>query len=507
MRKASVSDRAAVLALVSHPEALAEVVMIDGPDGPERFGLWVGQRGLIRTILSSPRVLVLKARQLGVTWTLALVALWWALAHPAQTVLIVSIGEREAVDVLRRIRRLYESMPAILREAFPLAQATSTRMEIAHPEGPGVIVSLPSSSTAGRGQTVHLLIGDERPKWPNAAEQEASLLPAAADAGRVVLGGTANGLDGFHDRWQSETWANVFIGALSRPGRTQEMVKAMRDELGDLGPQEFPLTAEEAFLSSGRCAFDLGVLAWYSGNSTEPAKWRASLRRDAANVTAQADDRGDWWVWEWPQPARDYVVVCDPSGGHGSDFTAMSVLDLASWDEVAAYHGKIEPSEVAAQMVMAGYLWRGSRVGMLVPESNGVGQGVVALLREWGYPRLYETEILDQRTKKLGVSYGWTTNEKTRHLAISALQRGLRDRSIGIRDEASIAEMRRFVWVVTNEETGAGRWQAEQGYHDDRVLKWAIAAAVLQHGEALVVRPEPKPLAPYEPRVSSVTGY
>lgn len=500
-------DRAAVLALVSHPEALAEVVRIDGPGGPERFQLWSDQRALIRTILREPRVLILKARQLGVTWTLALVALWWALSHPAQTVLVVSIGEREAVDVLRRIRRLYESMPAIVREAFPLGQATSTRMEIAHPEGPGVIVSLPSSSTAGRGQTVHLLIGDERPKWPNAAEQEASLLPAAADAGRVILGGTANGMDGFYDRWQSESWANVFIGALARPGRTEQMVMAMREELGDLGPQEFPLTAEEAFLSSGRCAFDLGVLAWYSGNSTAPAPWRGSLSRDAMSVKAEADERGDWWVWEWPTKGRDYLVVADPSGGHGADFTAMSVIDLASWDEVASFHGKIEPSQVAAEMVNAGYLWRGDRPAMLVPEANNHGQGVVALLREWAYPRLFETEILDQRTKKVSTTFGWTTNEKTRHIAISALQRGLREQLLGIRDEAAIVEMRRFVWVVTNEETGAGRWQAESSYHDDRVMKWAIAAAVLQHGEAVVVRPASRPAPVYQPRVSTVTGY
>lgn len=508
MRRTLAPDRAAILALVAHPEALAEVVKIDGPVGPEPFRLWDDQRGLIRMILSSPRVLILKARQLGVTWTLALIALWWALSHPAQTVLVVSIGEREAVDVLRRIRRLYESLPAMVREHFPLGQATSTRMEIAHAEGPGVIVSLPSSSTAGRGQTVHLLIGDERPKWPNAEEQEASLLPAAADAGKVVLGGTANGHDTFYDRWESRAWANVFIGALSRPGRTEESVKAMRAELGDLGPQEYPLTSEEAFLSSGRCAFDLGVLAWYTGNSTEPAPWRGALAKDAYAVTAAESSRGDWWVWEWPEQGRDYAVIADPSGGHGADFAAAIVVDLASWDQVAAFHGKLEPSELAEQMRLAGWLWRGpGRPGLLVPESNNHGQGVVALLRDWAYPRLYETEVLDQRTKKRTTTYGWATNEKSRHLAISSLQRGLRERTLGIRDEAAVSEMRRFIWVVTNPENGAGRWEAETGYHDDRVMCWAIAAAVLAHAESVTPREEPRPLEPYEPRVSTVTGY
>ena len=504
-------ERAAILAAVAHPEALATLVTIDGPDGPEPFDLWPDQRGLIRTILSSARVLVLKARQLGVTWTLALLALWWALSHPAQTVLIVSIGEREAVDVLRRVRRLYESLPAIVREHFPLGQSTSTRMEIDHSEGAGVIVSLPSSSTAGRGQTVHLLIGDERPKWPNAAEQEASLLPAAADSGKIVLGGTANGFDSFRDRWmatEQSGWVPVFIGALARPGRTRDWVMTEREALGELGPQEYPLTAEEAFLATGRSAFDREALTWYSRASCAPAPWRGTLRRDAFAVTADAADGGPWRVWSWPEQGRDYVIVADTSGGHGEDYSAATVIDLGSWDEVACYHAKVEPAVLAEELRNAGHLWRGPReVALLVPELNNHGQAVVALLREWNYPRLYRTEHLDRDGNPTGVTYGWNTTESSRRIAISSLQRGLRERTLGIRDAKAIDEMHRFVWVVVNEATGTGRYQAGDGANDDRVMAWSIAAAVLAHSESLAPLPAMQPVPAYQPRVSGVTGY
>lgn len=225
-------------------------------------------------------------------------------------------------------------------------------------------------------------------------------------------------------------------------------------------------------------------------------------------MVAEDHEHGDWWVWTWPVPGRDYVIVADTSGGHGADYSAASVIDIDSWDEVASYHGKVEPGVLATQLQMAGYLWHGPGApALLVPELNNHGQGVVALLREWRYPRLYRTEALEREGKTVVVTYGWQTSEKSRHLAVSSLQRGLRERSLGIRDAAAIAEMRRFIWVVINEATGTGRYQADEGAHDDRVVKWAIAAAVLAHAQSVVARPEPRPLAQYEPRVSSVTGY
>jgi hypothetical protein len=492
---------------VAHPEWMARMVKVDTDDGPVPMDLWAHQVEIIRAVLDGTRVMVLKARQLGVSWVLALIALWWAIAKPAQTVMLVSIGEREAASLMRKVRRLYDSLPASVRAAYPLVTDTVTRIQISHDDGASTIFSVPSSPNAGSGETVHLLIGDERTKWPYPVEQEASLFPAAALA-TIVLVGTAQGMDTFYDRWVAENgWTKIFVGALARPDRTVEWVESERDDLGDLGPQEYPLTAEEAFLASGRCAFDMGALAWTEGNSCEPAPWRGIIRRDAGGVVAEAREDGHWRVWEQPQPGRDYAIVADASSGHGADYSAASVIDLASWDEVAALHGKLEPAELAREIYDAGHLWRGVRPALLVPEANNHGQGVIALLREWGYPRIYATEVLDQREKKTSTTYGWTTNEKSRPIAIAALQRALREHTLGIRDRDAIVEMRRFIWVVVNAETGTGRYQAESGYNDDRVMTWAIAAAVLAYATASTTRAEPEVLMPYEPHVSSVTGY
>lgn len=497
---------------IAHPESLAPFTKVkrDGGLPPARFDLWDHQVQIIRAVLECNRVIILKARQLGVSWVFALLGLWWVIAKPGQTVLIVSIGDREAASMMARVRFLYDSLPDEIRGAFPLGADNQSRMEIAHPGATSAVISLPSSSTAGSGETADLLIGDERPKWPHPEEQEASLFPAAA-RGHIALLGTAQGMDTFYDRWMATDdngWHPIFVGALARPDRSEEWVEVERANQGELGPQEYPLTAEEAFLATGRSAFDRESLTWYSRASCAPAPWQGTLRRDAFAVTADAASGGPWRVWSWPEQGRDYVIVADTSGGHGEDYSAATVIDLGSWDEVACYHAKVEPAVLAEELRNAGHLWRGPReVALLVPELNNHGQAVVALLREWNYPRLYRTEHLDRDGNPTGVTYGWNTTESSRRIAISSLQRGLRERTLGIRDAKAIDEMHRFVWVVVNEATGTGRYQAGDGANDDRVMAWSIAAAVLAHSESLAPLPAMQPVPAYQPRVSGVTGY
>lgn len=495
------------LAAIAHPEWLAPMVKVDTVSGPVPMDLWPHQRELIRAVLSRGQVIVLKARQLGVSWCLALIALWWALAHPGQLVLVVSIGEREAKSLMRKIHRLYDSLPAIVRRAYPLGADTTTQLEIQHSDGAATILSLPSSSTAGRGETVHLLLGDERPHWPHAEDQEASLLPAAGDTGTVALVGTANGMDGFYDRWMGAPdngWYPIFVGALARPTRTPEWVEVKRANAGDKGPQEYPLSPEEAFLASGRCAFDRADLQALSAVSCTPSQWCGGFVREEKRIIPRADDRGDWWVWEWPQAGRSYVIGADASGGKAdSDFSAAAVYDTTTWEQVAAFHGRVEPSELARELARAGFLFNRA---ILAPEANNHGQGVVALLREWAYPRLYRHEVMDRRTNRVTVHLGWHQTAQTRFTVVSSLQAGIREGTLGIRDRATVAEMNRFVLHEPTPGTaGSPRYAADAGAHDDRVMAHGIAAAVLALSPSAS---PPRESVPQPERVlDPITGY
>jgi hypothetical protein len=64
------------------------------------FRLWPEQRRVAGLLQANRLVVVLKARQLGLTWLVVAFALWLMLFHPIATVLLFSHRDDEAVDLL-----------------------------------------------------------------------------------------------------------------------------------------------------------------------------------------------------------------------------------------------------------------------------------------------------------------------------------------------------------------------------------------------------------------------
>jgi hypothetical protein len=494
---------------------------------PEPFDLWPHQKELLHLAVRRRRVICLKARQLGVTWTWALLALWYAWTHPGAQVLIVSIGEREAQSVIRRIKFLFDSLPRAVQQSIGwgtpngVPRHTSEQFEIRHPEGNSLIFSLPSSASAGRGETANLLILDEGAHWEDASNRVASLMPTQADIGQVVVSSTANGIGGYYfDLWEQGEelkWDKLFVGALGRPDRTEEQVDLLRAQLdlrgidqgkSNLGAQEYPYTPLEAFISTGHCIFNADDLSLYMENSVRDSQWRGTLISDASGVKT-LEMQGGWWrVWGWRQPERRYVIAGDPCGGPGSvDSAAMVVADTQSADQLAAFHGKPDPEEFARQMYRAGYLYQDDRgtPALLVPEANGIGHAVLALLKEWQYPNVWANRRFDQKRQNDNVQHGWLTTSATRPIMIAALQEGLRLGTLGVRDKSAIGEFQRF---IANPAKG-GRPEAMEGYHDDRTMTWAMIATVVQRELAGVKQTPTKPesYAPYRSPSSNYTGY
>src|SRR5512136_788220 len=63
------------------------------------FHLWPAQAGTLKTILTNLLVVILKARQLGLTWLVLGFALWLMIFHPAATILLFSRRDDEAVHL------------------------------------------------------------------------------------------------------------------------------------------------------------------------------------------------------------------------------------------------------------------------------------------------------------------------------------------------------------------------------------------------------------------------
>src|SRR4030095_14747105 len=128
---------------------------------------WFWQRGVLDGWMEYPLSLVLKARQIGITWLASGYALWKLLTMPGTRVLVVSINEDEAIKVVNRFFDMFASLPEHLRFEAKITKPTrdarpSTLVEFTFPDGRiSSVVGLPSTRRAGHGEPAPLVLLDE----------------------------------------------------------------------------------------------------------------------------------------------------------------------------------------------------------------------------------------------------------------------------------------------------------------------------------------------------------
>lgn len=233
-----------------------------------RFRLWPAQVALLWTLLTNRLVLILKARQLGITWICCWYALWLCLFHPGKVVLLFSRRQDEANEMLRRVRVLYERLPEWMRAAAPALLKQNTEEMVWANESR--IQSLPASPGSGRSFTASLAIMDEAAFMQWASELYTAMKPTIDGGGQLIILSTANGRANlFFDlcdraRRGVSSFAFRFLPWHVRPGRDAAWYAATEAEAIDsaLMRQEYPATPDEAFEATEVDAFLPSIALW-----------------------------------------------------------------------------------------------------------------------------------------------------------------------------------------------------------------------------------------------------
>lgn len=273
-RALSLSAAAAELALElargSKAEFIEEFVKIESPDTEEviiPFKLWEEQKRLIRALDQNRLNIVLKARQLGITW----VALSWILTECLSKptgVIMFSRTEVEAKELVRRLGVELSHMPGICAPVRDKEAAAPVRYEktalgvrLYLPGGmTSTVEAFASAASAARSFTANILFFDEWAFQLRAREIWASAFPtinrptggkvigiSTIDRGtlyeELVLGSPENG------------FRLSFLPWYSDPARDQKWYIDTKRALGDLITQEYPASVEEAMTVPGGCFF------------------------------------------------------------------------------------------------------------------------------------------------------------------------------------------------------------------------------------------------------------
>ena len=79
------------------------------------FRLWPAQYRTLQKVEENLQVIILKARQLGLTWLLVCYALWMMTFRPGTGILLFSRRDDEASELLDRMKGVHARLPGFLR--------------------------------------------------------------------------------------------------------------------------------------------------------------------------------------------------------------------------------------------------------------------------------------------------------------------------------------------------------------------------------------------------------
>jgi phage FluMu gp28-like protein len=129
------------------------------------FRMWKEQREALRSMHEHRLNIILKARQLGITWLALHIAAHEMLTMRGSTVVALSKTEEDGKELIRRMCVIFDAMPELVRrDEWYGAKLDSAAMTatITFPNGlTSTIKAFPAAPGAGRSFTANLVILDE----------------------------------------------------------------------------------------------------------------------------------------------------------------------------------------------------------------------------------------------------------------------------------------------------------------------------------------------------------
>lgn len=276
--------------------------------------------------------------------------------------------------------------------------------------------------------------------------------------------------------------------------------------------QEYPSTDQEAFSTTGSPVFDQEAVwdqirkhgcscdicankiridkdndcpehQWYEivdGSGHEPGRSRIfSSYKPLLQETMEGSGR--FSIWRHPEVRRRYVVSADVSkGGASGDWDHVTVVDIASMEQVAEWRGKVELDVLSEVVIMIALYYNNA---VLAPEVSGLGAGLIAMINQTKYWNMYRRKTVDSLAIQQ-MTIGWDTNRKTKPAMVGLMQKALKDGYIKIRSQRVLEEMVAYRRTITKSPDGhdsSAKMSAPPGKNDDACVSMMIANAVAHH--------------------------
>lgn len=167
------------------------------------------QRRMLDAIINNRLTFLMCARQIGKSFTISTAAVYTAWTKPNSLVIVVSSGERAAIELMQKVRKIADAWAVSFAGTPHKLQYLANAEEVRFSNGSRIKV-LPSNNPAvTRGYSPNLLILDEMSVLERQTELFSALLPSITSPfggeKRMVIAGTPLGrMNEFWKIWESD---------------------------------------------------------------------------------------------------------------------------------------------------------------------------------------------------------------------------------------------------------------------------------------------------------------
>lgn len=429
--------------------------------GTVNFDLYEFQEKTLTDLVDHDFNIILKSRQMGISTLTAAYSLWLMVFHKDKNVLCISINQETSKEIVTRVRFANDNLPSWLK----VKEQEDNRLSLRLTNG-SQIKAVSSAGTSGRSSALSLLIIDEAAFIDNIEEIWLSAQYTLSTGGRAIMLSTPNGVGNFfHQTWiKAEAKENEFntirLPWYLHPERDQ----TWRDKQTELsGVKGAAQECDCDFATTGNGIVDTATIDFYKQSKVkEPIEMRGI-------------DHG-YWIWEYPDYSRNYIVSADVARGDGADYSAFQVIDVESMTQVAEYKGQIGTKDYGNMLVTVATDYNNA---LLIVENANIGWAVLQQIIDRQYQNTFYSsadlqyvDVERQLTNKVNrdekkMIPGFTNSQKTRPLLISKLETYFRERSVEVRSLRFMDELSVFIW-------DGNKVAAMKGYNDDLVMAMSI---------------------------------
>jgi hypothetical protein len=429
--------------------------------GTVNFDLYDFQEKTLTDLVNHDFNIILKSRQMGISTLTAAYSLWLMVFHKDKNVLCISINQETSKEIVTRVRFANDNLPSWLK----VKEQEDNRLSLRLTNG-SQIKAVSSAGTSGRSSALSLLIIDEAAFIDNIAEIWLSAQYTLSTGGRAIMLSTPNGVGNFfHQTWiKAEAKENEFNTIRLPWNLHPERDQTWRDKQTELsGVKGAAQECDCDFATTGNGIVDAVTIDFYKQSKVKDP------------IEMRGIDHG-YWIWEYPDYSRNYIVSADVARGDGGDYSAFQVIDVESLTQVAEYKGLIGTKEYGNMLVTVATDYNNA---LLIVENANIGWAVLQQIIDRQYPNTFYSsadlqyvDVERQLTNKINrdekkMIPGFTNSQKTRPLLISKLETYFRERSVEVRSIRFMDELAVFIW-------DGNKVAAMKGYNDDLVMAMSI---------------------------------